>query len=132
MPLILIADDDAMVREVAERTLSNQGHVVAMVNNGAEAVRAAASKGYDLIILDCAMPEMGGIEALRQIRLLPDSARTPILMLTARTGSMDEEIALRAGANDYLRKPFGPRQLEVRAELLLTEASWARVTARGR
>ena len=129
MALILIADDDEMVREVVHDSLSAQGHVVGMVANGAEAVTAFRAKNYDLVILDCSMPELSGIEALRQIRLSPGGGRTPILMLTARRSSMDEEIATRAGANDYLRKPFSPTQVVVRAELLLTKASWATVTA---
>ena len=129
MALILIADDDQMVREVVRDSLGPQGHVVGMVSNGVEAVTACQAKSYDLVILDCSMPEMTGIEALRQIRLSPGGVRTPILMLTARRSSMDEEIATRAGANDYLRKPFTSRQLVVRTELLLTRASWGTVTA---
>jgi two-component system phosphate regulon response regulator PhoB len=132
MALILIADDDELVREVLHKSLSEQGHAVGMVANGAEAVSAFRAKHFDLVILDCSMPEMSGIEALRQIRLSPGGAGTPILMLTARRSSMDEEIANRAGANDYLRKPFSPTQLVVRAELLLAKASWAMVTAASR
>jgi DNA-binding response OmpR family regulator len=132
MALILIADDDEMIREVVRDSLATQGHVVGMVCNGVEAVTAFRAKDYDLVILDCSMPEMTGVEALRQIRLSPAGGRTPVLMLTARRSSMDEEIATRAGANDYLRKPFTPQQLVVRTELLLTRASWAMITAASR
>ena len=132
MALILIADDDELIREVVRKSLSQQGHAVGMVGTGAQALTAFRAKHYDLVILDCSMPEMTGIEALRQIRLSPGGGQTPILMLTARRSSMDEEIATRAGANDYLRKPFSPTQLVVRAELLLTKASWAMLTAGSR
>lgn len=125
MALILIADDDELVRDVVHATLTRQGHVVGAVANGAEAIQAFNAKDYDLIILDCSMPELCGIDTLRQIRGSPRGGQVPILMLTARTSSMDETIAVRAGANDYLRKPFSPTQLLVRSELLLSKASWA-------
>ncbi len=87
------------------------------------------AKRPDLVILDCAMPALGGIEALRQIRLLSGQSSTPVLMLTARRSSMDETIAIRAGANDYLRKPFSPTQLLVRVELLLARSASSRIRA---
>lgn len=126
MALILLADDDEMVRDTVRATLSKEGHVVGTVCDGAQAVSAFQVKNYDLVILDCAMPRVTGIEALRQIRQSPGGDRTPILMLTARRSSGDEEIATRAGANDYLRKPFTPTQLQVRTELLLARGSWNR------
>lgn len=129
MALIHLADDDALVREVVQITLAAQGHVVGMVDNGADAVRIFKAKQPDLVILDCAMPQLSGVEALRQIRLLSGEAHTPVLMLTARRSSKDEEIALRAGADDYLRKPFSPTQLLVRVELLLMRATNTRIRA---
>lgn len=129
MALIHLADDDPMVRDVVHATLTAQGHVVGMVNNGADAVRVFEAKQPDLVILDCTMPKLGGIDALRQIRLLSGEDYTPILMLTARRSSMDETIAIRAGANDYLRKPFSPTQLLVRVELLLQRAANSRMKA---
>lgn len=127
MSLILIADDDELVCEVVRNTLSEQGHVVGVVNNGGEAVRAFEAKLPDLVILDCAMPEMSGVDVLRQIRVSLEGSRTPVLMLTARRSSFDEEIASRAGADDYLRKPFSPIQLLVRVELLLAKLPSARL-----
>lgn len=127
MPLILVADDDELVREVVSNTLSEQGHVVGLVADGEDAVAAFEAKYPDLVILDCAMPGMSGVDVLRRIRLSPVGARTPVLMLTARRSSNDEEIASRAGANDYLRKPFSPIQLLVRVELLLAKAPAGRI-----
>ena len=129
MALILLADDDEMIRDTVRAVLLRDRHVVGAVCNGAQAVAAFQVKRYDLVILDCAMPEMTGIEALRLIRLLPNGGRTPVLMLTARRSSMDEEIASRAGATDYLRKPFSPTQLQVRTQLLLARAAWSKAYA---
>lgn len=129
MALIHLADDDQMVREIVQATLTPYGHVVGMVDNGADAVRIFEAKRADLVILDCAMPGMGGVEALRNIRILSGDDRVPILMLTGRRSSMDEMIATRAGADDYLRKPFNPTQLLVRVELLLQRAANSRMKA---
>lgn len=123
MALIHLADDDEMVREIVRNVLVEHGHVVGMVDNGADAVQIFAAKQPDLVILDCSMPKLGGIEALNRIRLLPGGGHVPVLMLTARRSSMDETIAIRAGANDYLRKPFSPTELLVRVELLLLRAA---------
>lgn len=120
MALILVADDDEMVRNVVRVSLGRQGHAVGTVCNGADALTAFRAKRFDLVILDCSTPGVSGIDALRQIRMAPNGGHTPVLMLTARRSSMDEEIAIRAGASDYLRKPFSPTRLVVRCELLLT------------
>lgn len=132
MALIHLADDDPLVRDVVQATLTAHGHVVGMVDNGADAVRIFEAKQPDLVILDCTMPKLGGIDALRQIRLLSGEDHTPVLMLTGRRSSMDETIAIRAGANDYLRKPFSPTQLLVRVELLLQRAANSRIRAGAR
>lgn len=129
MALIYAADDDRLVREVVHQTLTKQGHVVKMVDNGADAVRIYQAKQPDLLILDCLMPQLGGIDALRRIRMLPSQNHAPVLMLTARRGSRDESIALRAGADDYLRKPFRPTQLLVWVELLLKRSAEYRIRA---
>jgi DNA-binding response OmpR family regulator len=121
MALILVADDDAMVCDVVRHTLSAQGHVVGSVCNGAEAIRVVEAKQPALVILDCSMPVLGGVDALRRIKTSGASCRTPVLMLTARRSGGDEEIALRAGADDYLRKPFDPADLLVRVQSLLSK-----------
>ena len=129
MSLILVADDDELVREIVRNTLAEQGHGVGIVANGEDAVRAFAAKHFDAVVLDCSMPKMSGIEVLRRIRLSPRGSRTPVLMLTARRSSADEEIAARAGANDYLRKPFSPTQVLVRVELLLATSERSKLFA---
>lgn len=119
MARILVADDDEMVRDIVTAVLAEHGHIVGSVDNGSDAVGAAEFKRPDLVILDCAMPGMSGVEALRLIRSSERVSTTPVLMLTARESERDEDIAIRAGASDYLRKPFDPTELLVRVDNLL-------------
>lgn len=129
MALILVADDDELVCEIVRRTLSGRGHIVGSVGNGLDAVRVIATKGPELVILDCSMPGLSGVEALRHIRRSGSRFRTPVLMLTARRSGSDEDIALRAGADDYLRKPFDTADLIVRVEALLNQSERRRLLA---
>lgn len=119
MARILVADDDEMVRDIVTAVLSEHGHIVGSVASGADAAGAAEFKCPDLVILDCAMPGLSGVDALRLIRSSERVSAIPVLMLTARESDRDEEIAMRAGASDYLRKPFDPTELLVRVENLL-------------
>lgn len=119
MARILVADDDEMVREIVTALLLDNGHLVGAVDNGSHAVGAAEFRRPDLVIPDCAMPGMSGVDALRLIRCSECISATPVRMLTARDSERDEEIAIRAGASDYLRKPFDPTELLVRVENLL-------------
>lgn len=122
MALILIADDDEIVVEVARAALEAAGHIVGAVDDGMPVIPILNYKHPDLVILDWNMPELSGLETLRKIRLSPISYATPVLMLTATCGQADEDIALRVGANDYLRKPFDPDELVARVEALLLKA----------
>ena len=122
MARILVADDDELVCDIVRHTLSARGHIVGSVTNGRDAIRVVKAKRPELVILDCLMPVLGGIEALRRIRQSSDGFRTPVLMLTARRSGGDEDIALRAGADDYLRKPFDSADLVVRVEALLSQS----------
>jgi len=119
MTLILLAEDDGMVGEMVRETLTGCGYVVGVVENGLDAVRVVEVKQPNLVILDCAMPKLSGVDVLRQIRLSAGGYRTPVLMLTARRSRLDVEIAMRAGANDYIKKPFDPDDLVVRVQNLL-------------
>lgn len=122
MALILIADDDELVVDLVRDALGARGHVVGAVDDGRQVVQIVQVKRPALVILDCMMPEVSGIEALHQIRMSHSCYATPVLMLTGRRAEADEDIALRAGANDYLRKPFDPDQLVSRVEALLAKA----------
>jgi DNA-binding response OmpR family regulator len=122
MALILIADDDELVVEDVRTALSAAGHIVGAVDDGKPVVSIVDFKRPALVILDCNMPELSGVEALRQIRLSQVSWATPVLMLTAACGQTDELIAMRAGADDYLRKPFDDDDLVLRVNALLKQA----------
>ena len=130
MALILIADDDELVIDIVREALGSRGHIVGALDDGLPVIGVVEFKRPALVILDCAMPELSGVEALRQIRHSLTCFATPVLMLTGRRGDMDEEIARRAGANDYLRKPFDPDQLVSRVEMLLERADERRVPQR--
>ena len=119
MALILAADDDPLVGDVLRAVLGARGHVVGVVGNGLDAIRAAELKQPKLLILDCSMPELPGVETLRRIRMSPSLHKLPRLMLTARRRDPDVAIAMRAGANDYLKKPFDPDELVAVVESLL-------------
>lgn len=119
MARIIIADDDPLVGELARDALISAGHGAGLVPNGADALAVIKARRPDLAILDCNMPELSGVNVVRELRKMMDFADLPILMLTARRGEQDEELARFAGANDYLRKPFDPDELVFRAEQLL-------------
>lgn len=116
-----MADDDELVIEIVRAALSARGHVVGALTDGTSVRQVVELKRPDLVILDCSMPELPGVEALRQIRSSATRYATPVLMLTGRTSKADEDIAVRAGADDYIRKPFDSDQLVARVEYLLQQ-----------
>ncbi len=105
---ILVVDDEPQIRRVLRSTLSSQGYVIREATTGEEAVEAVRKERPDLILLDVNMPGIGGIEAAREIREMCDA---PIIMLTVRNAERDKVIALDAGADDYVVKPFGIEEL---------------------
>lgn len=119
MARILMADDDEQAIEIVRAALEERGHIVGALSDGAGVKQVVEFKRPDLVILDCAMPEVSGIDALREIRSSLTAFETPVLMLTARQSDSDESIAMFAGADDYLRKPIDPDQLVSRVEGLL-------------
>lgn len=119
MAHIIVADDDEIVRELARRALVDAGHSVGLVADGKAALAAIWAKCPDLVVLDCSMPVLTGILALRQIRQSKDFYRLPVVMLTARTSSEDENVAMATGASDYVRKPFDPEELAFRVDDVL-------------
>ena len=122
MALILIADDDALIVELVTEALRPRGHVVGTLDDGLHVIAIVTFKRPALVILDCSMPTVSGIDVLRQIRASTTCFDTPVLMLTGRRSDADEQIALRAGANDYMRKPFNLAKLVGRIESLILEA----------
>lgn len=119
MARIIIAEDDEIVSEVVREALTKAGHVVGVVDNGADAVKAIKVKQPDLVILDCNMPELSGLMVLREIRTALAVYDTPVLVLTGRQSARDVELAFNQGADDYMKKPFDPEELVFRVEDLL-------------
>ena len=119
MARIIIADDDEIVGELARDALLDRGHGAGVVTNGADALRVVKARRPDLLILDCNMPEMSGVLVLRELRNTPDLADLPIMMLTARRSTQDENLAMFSGADAYVKKPFDPDELVFLVEELL-------------
>jgi signal transduction histidine kinase/HPt (histidine-containing phosphotransfer) domain-containing protein len=108
---LLLAEDNPLNQEVALGLLDDVGLRVDIANNGVEAVRMASGHRYDLIMMDLKMPELDGIAATRQIRLLPGYALTPIVAMTASAFDEDRDVSLAAGMNDHIAKPVEPGRL---------------------
>ena len=119
MPFVIIADDDELVVDIVRTALEARGHIVGGLSDGKPVSKIVELKHPDVVILDCTMEQVSGIVALRQIRASATAFATPVLILTARCGAADEDIAWQAGADDYLRKPFDPEELVMRVEALV-------------
>ncbi|MGQ9599554.1 MAG: response regulator transcription factor [Anaerolineae bacterium] len=114
--LILVVDDEANIRELARMYLEQDGYQVAVARDGAEALRQIQASRPALVILDLMLPEIDGWEVCRRVRAFSD---LPILMLTARDDDVDKIVGLELGADDYLTKPFNPRELVARVRAIL-------------
>lgn len=119
MATILIADDDDILIEILRFRIEAAGHSVLTAGDGQEALELARTAAPDLVILDAMMPIMSGAEVLCALREDNATDDLPIIMLTARTAEEDVVRYLRAGANDYVTKPFIPQELAVRIEKLV-------------
>jgi two-component system, OmpR family, phosphate regulon response regulator OmpR len=117
-PRVLIIDDDLRLAEMLGHYLSTRGYVVAHREKGQAGLEAlaGASPGFDAVILDVMLPDMDGFEVCRQLRA---RSQVPVLMLTARGDAMDRIVGLEIGADDYLPKPFEPRELLARLAAVL-------------
>jgi DNA-binding response OmpR family regulator len=125
MAKILIIEDDAELRLLLERELAAAGFDCALAADGEKGLAAHASDPPDLVLLDWMLPGIDGLEVLRRLRT---EATTPVLMLTARGEEIDRVIGLELGADDYLPKPFGIRELLARIRALLRRAEVVRET----
>ncbi len=121
MPKILIVEDDPAVRGVVEIALNREGMTTLTAGDGEEALRRLNSSDgtVDLVILDVMLPGMDGVSVCREIRAGGESSDVPIIMLTARDDETSVVVGLEVGADDYITKPFSPRQLVSRVRALL-------------
>jgi DNA-binding response OmpR family regulator len=115
-PRVLVVDDETPIVELVRGYLEREGYVVASATDGPSAVEAVRTAAPDLVILDVMLPGLDGIEVCRQIRTFSDAY---VLMLTARGEEIDRIMGLTVGADDYLVKPFSPRELVARVKALL-------------
>ncbi len=122
MARILVADDDVDIRELVEFKLSTMGHEIVAVGDGAAAVDACREQKPDLAVLDVMMPGVSGLDAIREIRADASLSDLPVILLTARAQESDVETGFDSGADDYITKPFSPRELASRVEALLAKS----------
>jgi two-component system alkaline phosphatase synthesis response regulator PhoP len=122
---ILVVDDEAVLVETIAYNLEQAGYQVITVADGASALEGARRIKPDLIILDIMLPEIDGFEVCRRLRRESMTATTPILMLTAKSDEIDKVVGLEVGADDYVTKPFGRRELLARVRALLRRSEYA-------
>ncbi len=120
MNRVLIIDDDEELCELVSEYLGVEGFETESVHDGETGLKRAGSGDYDLAILDVMMPKMNGFDVLRNLREVSD---VPVLMLTARGDDMERIVGLEIGADDYLPKPFNPRELVARLRAILRRVS---------
>ena len=115
-PTVLVVEDERDLARMVQAYLERAGYGVLLAHSGTDAVDQARFAGPDVIVLDLGLPELDGIEVCRQVRTLSDCY---VLMLTARDDEMDKVIGLSVGADDYITKPFSPRELVARVQAVL-------------
>lgn len=127
MPDILVVDDDAHIRDVISVALENAGFTIHTAADGSQALAKIAQRPFDLIVLDIGMPETDGLEVCRTLR---KTSQVPILFLTARADEIDRVLGLELGGDDYVTKPFSPREVVARVRVILkrTQAAMPEIT----
>lgn len=123
---ILIADDEPNIIQLLRMYLRDEGYEVVSAADGRQALDSFIRETPDLVLLDLMMPELGGLEVCTEIRKRSD---TPVLMLTARTDDIDKIVGLEMGADDYITKPFNPREVMARVKAALRRREWDRSAA---
>ena len=126
MAVVLVVDDEVRIRDLVRRYLEHDGHQVLTAASGAEALDIAQSAALDLIVLDLRLPDIGGEAVAREVRRRSD---VPIVMLTAKVDERDRIAGLETGADDYITKPFSPRELVLRVAAILRRGRAATIEA---
>src|SRR5262245_53919988 len=122
MPSALLIDDDARLGKLVAEYLGQNDVTVTVAGDGERGLSLLAKGGYDVVLLDLMLPGIDGLEVCRRIRADGKLARMPVIMLTAKGDDVDKVVGLELGADDYLAKPFNPRELLARVRSLLRRA----------
>jgi two-component system OmpR family response regulator len=120
VPTVLIADDEAHIRDVVQYALEREGYRVVTAADGAEALARVRGGGIDLVVLDVLMPELDGLAVCRRLR---EEHAIPIIFLSSRAEEVDRVLGLEIGGDDYVVKPFSPRELATRVKAVLRRAA---------
>lgn len=120
MPQVLVVDDDAHIREVVRFALEQAGHRVTEAKDGDQALDKLSTGAFDIVVLDIMMPGTDGLDVCKKIRA---TGQTPIIFLSSRDDELDRVLGLELGADDYISKPFSPRELVARIKAVLRRAS---------
>ena len=118
-PLVLVADDDPDILDLVRYRLERSGYEVAVARDGLQAVQLAGELSPSLAVLDVMMPSLNGFEVTRRLREDPATREIPVILLTARAQEADVQEGFDSGADDYIRKPFSPRELSARVQAVL-------------
>jgi two-component system, OmpR family, phosphate regulon response regulator PhoB len=119
MPVVLVVEDEPSIQELISVGLTRNGHTVKRAGSAEEALREVGEILPDVILLDWMLPDLSGPEITRRLRADARTREVPIIMLTARAGEDDKVAGLASGADDYVTKPFSPRELEARIQAVL-------------
>ena len=125
MPRILVVDDEQNILELVKLYLNREGYQVETLDHGRDSLSKTLQFNPDLVILDLMLPDMDGFEVCRQIR---NKSKIPILLLTARREDVDKIVGLEMGADDYLTKPFNPRELVARIKAILRRCQTGQIS----
>jgi DNA-binding response OmpR family regulator len=125
---VLVVEDERKLRDFIRSYLENAGFVVLSTGSGAEAISMAAAASPDLVVLDLGLPDVPGETVIRELRSAPVAAAPRILMLTAKSSEEDRVRGLELGADDYVTKPFSPRELVLRVQAILRRGRTAAET----
>jgi len=132
MTLVLLIDDDPLIADIVSASLGNAGYTVGVLSDGRGALQIIEFKRPALVLLDCAMPYVPGVDVLRQIRSSRTCFSVPVLMLTARDRPPDRDIAMRAGATSYMCKPFDVELLITKIDQMIIESQRTYYSAKPR
>jgi len=119
---VLVVEDEADIRHLVVHHLEREGFHCRQAGSGADALRAVRTSTPDLIVLDLMLPQGDGLDVCRHLRADPATARVPIIMLTAKSDEVDRVVGLELGADDYVAKPFSPKELVARVRAVLRRA----------